>query len=178
MYDRKHAHASAAAASFKSALRQLRTPECLGASIASNYLITLTIGARIPLRLYHRKFAVDGFEVLFQLAIDYLQSSNAESQSCDDSFLREPLTMLRNLAGNSWRGGSRLHDFAPQGFSSVQPCRRDAGLRRDAAEVDFDFLRLHLSDRCSGARHRSIAARLSTALQTCQVPNHDESPVL
>ncbi len=55
--------------------------------------------------MYHRKFAVDGFELLFQLAIDYLQSSNAESQSCNDSFLREPLTMLRNLAGNNRRGG-------------------------------------------------------------------------
>jgi hypothetical protein len=54
----------------------------------------LTFGARTQLHLYHRKTAVGGFELLFQLAIDFLQHPNAESESRHDSFVREPLPLM------------------------------------------------------------------------------------
>jgi integrase len=46
----------------------------------------------------------------------------------------------------------------------------------DTAEVDLNFLRLHLSDRSGSSRHRSVAPRFGAALETCQVPNHDLPP--
>jgi hypothetical protein len=55
------------------------------------------------LRLYHCKPAVSGFELFFQFAIDFLQRANAESESCHDPFMREPLPMLQILAGGRRR---------------------------------------------------------------------------
>ena len=84
-------------------------------------------GVRTQLRLYHRKSAVGGFELLFQLAIDYLQSPNADSESRHDSFLREPLTMLQNLAGRqSARWFATFIILSRNGLRSVEPGRRDA----------------------------------------------------
>jgi ParB family chromosome partitioning protein len=145
---------------------------------AGSHVVSMETTCGFCLRSGHGKLSVGGFELLRQFSVTLLQCLDAESQRCHDPFVREPLTMLRNLAGGRRRGSSCLHDFVPQGLCPIEPCRRDARLCCDAAEVDFHFLRLHLSDRSGSARHRSVAAGLSTALQTCQVPNHDEPPVL
>ena len=84
----------------------------------------MTFGARTQLRLYYRKSAVDGFELRFQLAIDFLQRPNAESESRHDSFVREPLPLLQILARTSRRGITNLHELVPEGFRSVEPGRR------------------------------------------------------
>lgn len=64
------------------------------------------------LRLCHRKSAVGGFELLFQLAIDFLQRPNPESESRHDSFVGEPPPMLQSLARGYRRGTTDLHDLA------------------------------------------------------------------
>jgi eukaryotic-like serine/threonine-protein kinase len=134
--------------------------------------------ARTQLRLYHRKSAVGGFELLFQLAIDFLQRPNAESESRHDSFVREPLPLLQILARTSRRGSTNLHELVPEGFRSVEPGRRYLRTRSDTAEVDLRFFRLHQENRSGGTLHRILAARSGAALQTIRIPNHDLPPGL
>ena len=80
------------------------------------------------LRLYRRKPAVGGFELLFKVAIDFLQCPNAESESCQDSFMREPLPMSQILARGNLRGIAALHDLVPDGPSMPESLVSELGL--------------------------------------------------
>ena len=139
---------------------------------------TFEVGARIQLRLYYRKPAVDGFYLLFQLAIDLLQRPNAESESLHDSFVRKLLPVLPILTYRSRRDSTKAHNPVPEQLCSVKPGRRYFRTRSHAAKVELRFFRLHGYNRCRRAQHRILATTPATALQAFGIPNHDESPVL
>lgn len=98
--------------------------------------------------LRHCKSSVGGFELLFQLAIDFLQRPNAEAESRHNSFVRETLPLLQIIARSSRRGSTNPNDPVTEGLRPVEPRRRDLRTRSDTAEVDLRFFRLHQEDRC------------------------------